>query len=56
MASRDIEANSTRTPGASTEGILELGFDNVLPGHGELVIGAVEKFRPAIEAYANRAR
>lgn len=37
-------------------GILELGFDNVLPGHGELVIGgAVEKFRPALEAYVAKA-
>ncbi len=37
-------------------GILALGFDNVLPGHGEAVIGgAREKFRPAIEAYANSA-
>lgn len=34
-------------------GILELDFDNVLPGHGQDVIGgAKEKFRPALEAYA----
>ena len=41
---------------AELAGVLDLGFDNVLPGHGELVIGdAVEKFRPAIEAYARGA-
>ncbi len=38
-------------------GILELDFDNVLPGHGEPVIGgAREKFRPALEAYARGER
>ena len=43
-------------PKAEVAGILELGFDNVLPGHGEAVIGgALEKFRPAIEAYVGSA-
>ncbi|MEX1363420.1 MAG: hypothetical protein AB1Z98_09860 [Nannocystaceae bacterium] len=38
---------------AEIAGILALDFDNVLPGHGEMVIGdAREKFRPALEAYA----
>jgi len=42
---------------AEMAGILDLGFHNVLPGHGELVIGgALEKFRPAIEAYVGTAR
>jgi hypothetical protein len=41
---------------AELAGILELGFDNVLPGRGDLVIGgAVEKFRPEIEAYVGGA-
>jgi len=41
---------------AEVAGILELGFDSVLPGHGEVVIGgALEKFRPVIEAYAGSA-
>ncbi len=32
-------------------GILELGFDNVLPGHGEVVMGgAAERIRPVIAA------
>jgi len=39
---------------AEVRGVLELDFANVLPGHGEPVLGgAVEKYRPAIEAYAN---
>jgi hypothetical protein len=46
-----------KPPKEEMAGILELGFDNVLPGHGEAVIGgALEKFRPAIEAYAGRGR
>lgn len=37
-------------------GILELGFENVLPSHGSPVIGgAVEKYRPVIEAYVARS-
>jgi hypothetical protein len=45
-----------KPPRAEVAGILELGFENVLPGHGEAVIGgALEKFRPAIEAYASSA-
>jgi len=41
-----------KPPREEIAGILELDFDNVLPGHGEAVIGgALEKFRPAIEAY-----
>ena len=35
-------------------GILELDFENVLPGHGDVVMGAAKAlFRPAIERYAN---
>ena len=45
-----------RPPPAEVAGILRLGFDNVLPGHGEPVLGgAAEKFRPAIDAYVTRA-
>lgn len=33
-------------------GILELGFDNVLPGHGQPVLGgAKDKYRPHIDHY-----
>lgn len=42
-------------PKDEVAGILDLDFDNVLPGHGEPVLGgAREAFRPAIEAYVNR--
>ncbi len=35
-------------------GILELDFENVLPGHGDPVLGgAPDKYRPAIEAYVS---
>lgn len=45
-----------KPPPAEIAGILQLGFDNVLPGHGQVVIGgALEKFRPALEAYVGRA-
>lgn len=38
---------------AELRAMLELGFANVLPAHGDPVIGdAVEKYRPAVEAYA----
>lgn len=42
-----------RPPREEVRAILELDFENVLPGHGEVVMGgARERFRPAIEAYA----
>lgn len=45
-----------KPPADEIAGILGLAFDNVLPGHGEAVIGgACEKFRPALEAYAAKA-
>ena len=40
---------------AELAGILELEFDNVLPGHGQPVIGGAKaKYRPAIERYCSR--
>ena len=38
---------------AEVRGLLDLDFANVIPAHGEPVIGdAVEKYRPAVEKYA----
>jgi len=40
----------------SMRGILDLAFDNVLPGHGAAVMGdAKEKYRPVIERYVAKA-
>ncbi len=37
------------------EGVLRLGFENLLPGHGEVVLGgAREKYLPAIQDYASK--
>lgn len=45
-----------KPPSDEVAGILELDFNNVLPGHGEPVMGgARDKFRPAIEAYVSRS-
>lgn len=42
-------------PRAEVAGILELDFHNVLPGHGQAVIGsALPNWRPTLEAYANK--
>ncbi len=41
---------------AKIRGILDLDFENVLPAHGEPVLGgAREKYRPAIDAYTRQA-
>jgi hypothetical protein len=38
-------------------GLLELPFENVLPAHGDPVIGgAPDRYRPAVEAWARSAR
>lgn len=47
---------STRPDPTQIAQILELGFENVLPGHGEPVLGdAPEKYRPAVQAYVQTA-
>lgn len=49
-------ADKYKPPPEEIAGILELDFDNVLPGHGEAVLGgAREQFRPALEAYIAKA-
>ena len=41
----------------SLRAVLDLPFENLLPAHGDPVIGdAVEKYRPAVEAWARAFR
>lgn len=50
-------ADKYHPPKAEVAGILELEFNHVIPGHGEFVQGgAVEKFRPFLEAYVAKAK